>query len=216
MRKSKVWITCIVLAVLSVALQISSVALTNTVSLQYWYASGESEVWYSSVPIYARCYDNELGFYSNLYSAMTNGITLWNNANFLPFTITRTTSDNENVRYYGGSYSYLITAFPGLGADAEGYAPIVEPAGSTGAAWSGYTKTIFRFDGTEKRKVAIVDVGSDVSQYKIVGAHEMWHVLGWIGHTNNSTQLMYGAGATSTSVKAQDKYHIKQVYDALY
>ena len=192
----------------------SAHAVSDSVSLSYWYATGETDIWYSSVPIYARCYDNELGFYVNLYPALMSGVNRWNSAGFLPFSISRVTVD-ENVRFYGGTSSYLKSAFPAITDNTEGYAPIVEPSSSTAASYSGATKTIYEFDGTNIRKVAIIDKGSTSAQYQIVGAHEMGHVLGWYGHTSDPTQLMYGQ-ATATAVMTKDILHIKQVYDALY
>lgn len=213
----------IVLFVLILCL-LTTPCFASSYTISNWDASGETDVWYSSVPINAGVGKYETGFYTATLNAMKSGVSVWNNASFLPFTITYESIhfeyDGANVWYYGGEYSFLRTYFDGLSSTALGYAPIVAPASSDTVTYVSnsikYTKNVREFDGTERRKVAILNKGTvPATPYTTVGAHEMGHVLGWYGHTATATQLMYSS-ATATSVQTQDKRHIKQIYDLFY
>lgn len=66
-------------------------------------------------------------------------------------------------------------------------------------------------------RIKIVD-GLTTEQYKMIGAHEIGHVLGWDDHSTDNSQLMSQSSylRNITSVGIKDKRHIEQLYDAYF
>lgn len=59
----------------------------------------------------------------------------------------------------------------------------------------------------------IIDKDRTTDQYKKTCTHELGHALGWAGHSSNTSDIMYSAGSSVTSLTSRDKNHLSQVYD---
>ena len=49
-------------------------------------------------------------------------------------------------------------------------------------------------------------------QYTNTATHELGHALGWAGHSTTSTDIMYAAATSITTLTPRDKRHLTQVY----
>ena len=59
----------------------------------------------------------------------------------------------------------------------------------------------------------IIDKDRTTDQYKKTCTHELGHALGWAGHSSNTSDIMYSAGSSVTSLTSRDKNHLSQDYD---
>ena len=211
-------VLCIIIIICLCFSVLCSSALATSIS--YWYASGTNDVYYYSVPIYGSVGYYQTGSYTCALTGLSNGVSKWNSANFLPFSLSYnsiTLADpNANVWYYGGDRSYLSQYFSGITSSVYGITSFATSVSSTTVYYGASAKTVHMLDGSSRSRVAIVDQGlAPNPSYVTVGAHEMGHVLGWYGHSSNPSQLMYSAASVS-SVLSEDKLHIKQIYDLFY
>lgn len=72
------------------------------------------------------------------------------------------------------------------------------------------TKTIYN---QKEVKIAIVDNGLSRSEQRHTAIHEMGHALGWDGHSQELTDIMYYAASYIREVVSlNDKAHLEQVY----
>lgn len=63
----------------------------------------------------------------------------------------------------------------------------------------------------ERAVIVIIDKGL-MSEYNHVTTHELGHALGWVGHSSESSDLMYAVNNSTTVLTSRDTAHLCQVY----
>ena len=180
-------------------------------TLKYWYAN-TNEVRFiandASYSIYN--YSANRTFESQFKNSVTSAAGQWSNV--LPINIYETSANRSLNLISGGTYDQLKDLFPDLSTNLAGK---TEP-GSTeyqATVLYGYAnKDVYRYTSGSRYCVVERD-GASYSDYKYTATHEMGHMLGWHGHSNNLSDLMYGGTNGGKSLTDRDINHIKQIYD---
>lgn len=150
---------------------------------------------------------------------------MWNNADFLPFTISTlptssTARHTVQVRY--GNQVWISLASENDLSAAYGFTEMEAFDEIYYKNYNGQQKAIQRFSGSSTFETqAIIYLASECTPLlrKNVAGHELGHVLGWNGHVFNSTApLMHVSTNSSTNdtVTLTDKLQIRQFYDLFY
>lgn len=146
-------------------------------------------------------------------SACQYAISIWNNALNLDMEIT-TNENSADIIIYVGTAQKL--------EDNNTFVNVVENSillGQTSCDY-GEIEGYYTYGGSKKlvapMENAYIGIVSDRantdSKAKWTALHELGHALGYIGHSGNSSDIMYYAyGATALS--AAEIAHIKQIYD---
>jgi predicted Zn-dependent protease len=121
---------------------------------------------------------------------------------------TSSTASTGNIEYYGGTRSE-ITAY-------TGYTLPTDSAGQTRYYYKGEEGT-WTYGSSSKTGYLfsfiycyMVDASDDY-EYN-VATHELGHALGWMGHTPNSSAVMYHTESSVITLTNIDKNHLSQVY----
>lgn len=116
------------------------------------------------------------------------------------------------IRIHGGKYDNLKKMQTTLLPDDTGLT-VFSGQETVEGTWKygNSDKTGFRLKG--QVKVFIVQrSGKSLDGYKKTTTHELGHALGWIGHSSNSSDIMYFDASEVTNLTTRDKRHLKQVY----
>ena len=198
---------CITASVTAFSSTSSSV---NLGTLSYWESDSSSIGRWSSTPKVYRFPLNS-SFSSTFISCVSAAKTQWNTNAGIGLTITDSSSQ-ANIHCYGGT--------------AE---EIAEQTGKTAASLSGHSgmtyynsKTLegtYTYGSSTKKGyifsdvlVVVLDLDRDAAYTKKTTIHEIGHALGWMGHSSNSSNVMYQGSTTETTLTTADKRHLQQVY----
>ena len=181
-------------------------------------ASGALSCWYSDDCRIGRWNSNYLDVYKWRLSlnnspyfldGISHACSQWGNALSLNISSSITCSDAP-IRYYGGSlaaintfWDYQITNEVNGVTDLHDY----YYTDTWYLGTSVYTGlTIYGVEG------CIIDKGYTPNKTKKTCTHELGHALGWIGHSDVSSDIMYKRGSSITSLSYRDIQHLSQVY----
>lgn len=194
-------------------------------TLQFWCSNATEIAYWRSIPSDINsCYlDGNTLFDTGMQTAVTN----WRNAlgctlNYNPVNKNFTT--NGGIIIYGGSYGEIydtgdFTSTEVYGTDEYGYLK------------SGYVQLSRVQDGVSyitssgitvtgsyitKARGFVADKGTGsnyTNQYKKTCTHELGHALGWLGHSSNSSDIMYGLSTSVTALTNRDINHLLQIYN---
>jgi len=171
--------------------------------VEYWY-SNQSKIglWTNAV---TACPHSVSNGYTFIVNATMSSISNWNNAG-VPVNLS-----------WGGE---TIPIYGGLAADLEVYCP-----GITGYSGMSYYSCTFAgyliYNGSKKScytmnsaKCGVVYYpGKSSNGYIKTTSHELGHCLGWMGHSANSSDIMYAYSSEIAVLTSRDINHLVQVYE---
>lgn len=156
---------------------------------------------------------SDSSFTTKFVSAVENAATKWDST--LPISIFETSQYSALGYVYGGTKSELSGIFPGLTSATTGLTSLSLPEEplSENVYYGLERKYVYKLIGG---KMCIVNKGRTQSEYNNTAIHEMGHLLGWLGHSNNSSHVMYSYANGVTTLTPVDKNHIVQIYNRFY
>lgn len=203
-------ISLVMALALCAGLAVPAFATTNLGTLSYWYSDSEQiGRWNkSSIDIYTVKLNSYALFSFTI--GMNHACNQWEDVTGM--TLSKSSSSSfasAPIQYYGGTADEL---------NATGEFTVPSTA-------NGYTARYIKTEGTwtygrtqkegcliDKALGFIVDKDHTADEYKNTCTHELGHALGWFGHSNNNSDIMYAYGNSVTSLTTRDKNHISQVY----
>jgi len=184
-------------------------------STQTVYASVSLNCFYSDQNIIAK--NSGRNIYSLLYDGFSasdfsdyrsNARTQWSNAGVSSSYVSRLY--DSNIELYGGKESTLSQ----IDADIESYwALTINVVNSKTGTTTYQGKTISLYELNRVQVLCPTHLFTSPNGYKNMFTHELGHSLGWIGHSSDSDDVMYGtAGSSRNTLTTRDKDHLKQMY----
>ena len=189
-------------------------AFAVTYTLSCWH-SDDTYVGYLKYDgsIYKVNYSTDSTYTSSYNSAISNAISGWNSA--LPISVSEQTVYYALQTAYGGTRAQLITVFPSLAIGDTGMSVRGSTLTTYSASYAGIVRMIHQYDAGGKFCV-VQNTTSNANNYKNTALHELGHIIGWRGHSSNSTHVMYDTVSSVTSLTTADKKHVTQVYSLFH
>lgn len=174
-------------------------------TLNCWYSDSTSIGHWNTAP---STYVTNLDSSFTIVPSVNTAITQWNNAGI---TSSRTmTKPNAKILFYSGTKSDLRL---------YGFYYSTGTLGQT--VWDNYSleQTIY-YKYQDRNIYGLSKVSASVCKeagtgyYSRTAVHEYGHALGWNGHANSSSDIMYPYTnvAMTTSLSQKDKNHLAQMY----
>lgn len=165
--------------------------------------------WYSDSYEVGYWANNPKVFYVQLssfgvMSYLEKAVNKWKNAG-ISSSITTTTSD-ASIKFYSGSKAELngigfVYNSSIIGLTLVDSATVVSNVGSP--------------HKVKKFSAVSSSVSKEAKYHENVTLHEYGHVLGWIGHSTESADVMQKAQQSKTTLTTRDKKQLKQVYNEM-
>jgi predicted Zn-dependent protease len=186
---------------------VASTSYAATLGYLNFWDSDSSEIgrWGVTPSIYNYAVDGSMQ--GTLSEYVTHARTEWNNAG-IPSNSTSSDS-NAQIKVYGGTYTNLKAIEPSIKTTNPGLCTWFANHEGEWIAFGIY-KTGYKL--TAAKVYIVYTTGQTTNTYKMVTTHEIGHSLGWLGHTNYSSNVMYPYATEKTSLGTQDIRHLKQVY----
>lgn len=200
---------CFLAMALLVSISLNSVKAYayNVFEVTYWYSNSSSvAIWASTPTMTRKNLGNNSSFpfttaYNHAYSKWTSaGMSITNNG----------AGTSGNIAVHGGTRAQIL-AYNGEEIPSN-YTGLTVGASTMYAYlnYNGITKNLKK--QLSQQKVYIIDDDRTLNQYKKTTTHEVGHALGWLGHSSNSSDIMYSGASSVTSLTIRDKRHILQFY----
>lgn len=189
-------------------LSITALAATNLGTLSYWYSDSDKIARWdkSSINVNISKLNSNASFY--FINGIGHGCNQWDDT--LGITLK-----------YGSSYtSAPIKFYGGTKDEVSAYGDF-----TISSSTNGVTQRTLSVEGTWKYGNTskdgyllssaigcIIDKDHTTDEYKKTCTHELGHALGWVGHSSNSSDIMYSSGSSVTSLTTRDSNHLSQVY----
>lgn len=204
--------TIMMLIMMVAALNVSGAVET----VRYWH-SDKNTVGYMSGDGSYHIYNliSDTTFNSNVNSAVSFATEKWNSV--LPLSVFSTSVNYAKNDIYSGTRTKLKAYFPALenNSDITGITDCVGRTYTADVKYNGTSKKVYKY--TYGAKVGIIKrSGVGLSAYKNTAIHEMGHMFGWEGHSNNNSDIMYKETNGVVTLTSRDKNHIKQIYNLFY
>lgn len=203
---SKIIMFMVILGLIFTVLPTQVVLAANLGTLSYWYSDSDTIRRWGTIPstVYSNKLNNTGSFYYLI--GLDHGIDKWNSS--LGSSMSRSSS-SSSLSFYGGTKAEL-DALGIFSLTTSNNGSTISTSSEEGT-WT-YGTTTKNGRKTSKATGCVVDKGRTTDQYKKTATHELGHALGWAGHSDTSTDIMYGSGSSVTELTTRDKRHLTQVY----
>lgn len=189
-------------------------------TVRQW-CSDESWVYYRELDgsYYVSTLGTDSSFNTNFRSAVSHARDQWSSA-LNRISVTET-SFNYALNYvYGGTKEELSGIFPEL-ADTTGgrtyFGPTAFVENITYIDINGNSSVKSVYALTSGGMMCVInDSTSTLANYQNIATHEMGHLLGWYGHSINTTDVMWRRTTQWTTLSQSEKKHLSQIYDLFY
>ena len=193
------------------ALSTTAFAATNLGTLSYWYSDSDTIGRWdeSSVKVYKDKLNSNASFYFS--AGMTHACGQWDDVTGMTLTSSSSSSyTSAPIKFHGGTMDE-VNAY-GEFTVTSSHNGVTQRTSSVEGTWTygSSSKTGRLVVGAVG---CIIDKDRTTDQYKKTCTHELGHALGWAGHSSNTSDIMYSAGSSVTSLTSRDKNHLSQVYD---
>ncbi len=188
-------------SILVISILFSSTALAVNVigDLSYWYSDSNRIAKWESTPSFSITGTSSTPYMFNTY--VKDGFSKWNSAG-VPNTYN---TSSGKIPVYGGTYTEIKAMYPSFPTTATAVTSY------TIISLNGVYRTPSGNKDGYKMSSAKIYFATDRANTKTY-AHEAGHSLGWLGHSSNSSDIMYGTQTTKTSLTTRDKKHLNQIY----
>lgn len=206
MKKIRIGI-CILLIIV-----LSNLNVFAATSVSYWYSDANRVSYVADASYHIYNLSSDSTFNSKVNSAVSYAAEKWSSV--LPVSIFSASVNYAINDIYSGTKTQLIELFPMLTDNMNG----VTRNDSTYKAdvkYNGVTKKVYKISSGSKMAIVKRSDGT-LAKYKNTATHEMGHLLGWVGHSSKSTDIMYAQENGITTLTTRDKNHIKQIYNLFY
>lgn len=203
-----IFLVCLIATVL-----ISQLASAySIIPIEYWYSNDSKVGHWTSIPEITKIkFNDNSSFYFNFGYA--NARSQWASAGIQ--TTDNGSSPSCVIVCFGGTASELIAlgfVTSGTLNGVNGYTRITDNNLSLDA-YLGYNNTQkILYELVPTIPVFIVDNGSSLSQTSNTFIHEVGHALGWLGHSTQSSDIMYSYGTEITTLSTRDRLHLSRFY----
>lgn len=178
-------------------------------TISYWYDTTSNNIGRWNYTPYLWASNVDSGFTSAQFATyVSHATSQWSSAG-----ISTNGIDEEgyaNIRIKGGTYNTLHALEPDITPTDAGLTVFI---GTYEGEWvyNGANKTGYLC--VSPIMVYIISKsGKSDNGYKNTTTHELGHALGWMGHTSNSSDIMYGTETEVTVLTSRDKNHLNQIY----
>lgn len=181
----------------------------NTLQVFYWHSNSNNVGHWASTPTISSInYSTSANFY--YLAAYPHATAQWSSAGIS--TSPDGWSWSSNIICRGGTITQLVNNVPNLTYDQLiGKSGLTLYTSNMDAYLDYYGVQKYRYQMTAAT-VLIIDCGETLNEEKKTFTHELGHALGWIGHSNVSSDIMYYATSSVTSLTTNDKEHLVQIY----
>lgn len=138
--------------------------------------------------------------------SMNYAFSQWQSA--LGINIYATTSSSSTMRSYGGTFEEICAMGVNL---QQGYGGMTSYSCSNEGSYN-YNSSLKTSYVMTSATVYIVDKDRSDNAHKNVSMHEVGHSLGWLGHSPNSSDVMYERVTQVAALSTRDSRHLAQVY----
>jgi len=196
--KRKSLFTSLLLIILSMSI---AFAVTIVDTLNYWYSDSTDIGRWSSTPTYAI---NEMTVPSGFADNVITAYNTWNS--YGVSSVCNQSASNPPIEIWGGTYTQLKNYYPSLQSNVAGTTSI--SATFSGAYYSTPSGNK-RYVQLNSAHMYLVTYLANYHTY----LHEVSHSLGWLGHSNNISDVLYPDNtSTATSLSSRDINHLNQIY----
>lgn len=169
--------------------------------LYYWYSDKSSIGFFYDSPSIFLDYDSN---YPSVGTAAQYASQQWNNADISNYFTS--TSSGAKIGMFCYDYSTLHAIEPLITSSTSG---LTDVTATYVGDFTYNSSTKFGYSHIGAYVFVVTDVSSN---YQKTCTHELGHALGWNGHSSNSSDVMYYATTSITSLTTRDIDHLKQVY----
>lgn len=206
-------------AIFSIILCFMLITTWSNTSLAATSSLGTLSCWYSDSDYIARwdkssitVYSNKLNSNGSFYFSMGMYLACGKWDDVLGITISSSSYDTSApIKFYGGTQN-----------EVSAYADFTISSsinGITKLNYNPYIEGIWKYGNTSKTGLLIssavgyiIDKDHTTDEYENTCIHELGHALGWLGHSSNSSDIMYSYGSSVTTLTTRDSEHLSQVY----
>lgn len=187
-------------------LSITALAATNLGTLSYWYSDSIARWDKSSINVYTNKLNSNGYFY--FLNGINHGCDQWDDA--LGITLNYgSTYTSAPIKFYGGTKDE-VSAYGDFTITSSTNGVTILTVSVEGTwKYGNTTKTGYLLSSAVG---CIIDKDHTTDEYKKTCTHELGHALGWVGHSSNSSDIMYSLGSSVTSLTTRDSKHLSQVY----
>jgi len=211
--KRKVLSLALTMAVLSGIMGVNAGASMN------WYSGSNRVAFRNTSPI--RVSAQNLGTVSpgfNFSARVAESCTQWRAALGVNVASGQTAS-SAHIRAYGGSRAVIEravgeynTTYAGTNINPIPHVTIGNISTTDGV------KSVRRYDTVSEMYVVQLRTESSWHSHYInltrqTTTHELGHTLGYVGHTTNDQDVMYGGNQPQFTLRNNEKRHLSQIYD---
>ncbi len=181
------------------------IASAKSITLPNWRSTSNWVGYWSSEP---KVFFTNLSSSFDISSYVNTAVNKWkaddtkNNLNGIDSMVT-VSAQNASIRYYSGTRAELNSIGFVYTSSLEGLTDYVSSTKAADADNLNYVKKLSSVKASTAKEAA---------NKACTTIHEYGHALGWSGHSQHSTDIMYKDSKGVTTISVQEKRHLAGVY----